>query len=74
VSSKLPNPTELHAHMRLPSSVERTRNLYCHQYDRCLSVAVREGWEGWTCMNCPLFSEQGRVPKAEDYAIAGRRE
>ncbi|MDQ3262269.1 MAG: hypothetical protein M3Y59_01210 [Myxococcota bacterium] len=71
---KKPNPTELFAHMRFPSSVEKQRNLYCHLYDQCLSVAVREGWEGWTCMNCPLFNVQGQAPRAEDFASAGRRE
>ena len=70
----LPQPTELHAHMRFPSSVARHRNLYCHNYDRCLDHAVKSGWEGWSCHNCPLFQQEGETPRAEDFASQGRRE
>jgi hypothetical protein len=69
-----PNPTELFAHMRFLSSVTKHRNLYCAHYDRCLDQAVKQGWEGWSCLNCPLFRVEGQKPDVRDFAINGRRE
>lgn len=72
--STKPCPTELHAHMRFPSSVAKHRNLYCAHYDACLDVAVKKGWEGWSCLNCPLFRVQGEAPDAREFASANRRD
>lgn len=72
--SQKPSPTELFAHMRFPSSVSKQRNLYCRFYDQCLDHAVKKGWEGWTCAQCPLFKVAGETPDVRSFAISGRRE
>ena len=60
--------------MRFLDSVAKHRNLYCPLYAACLDIVVKEGWEGWSCLNCPNFAVAGDVPLAQDFATAGRRE
>ncbi len=37
------------------AGVETHRNLNCHHYDNCLDEAVKEGWQSFTCVKCPLY-------------------
>ncbi len=71
---RTPQPTELGAHMRFLSSVQKHRNLYCRHYDACLDHAVKQGWEGWSCLQCPMFLELGELPDIGDFATSGRRD
>ena len=38
------------------AGVETHRNLNCHSYDNCLDEAVRRGWQSFTCLKCPLYT------------------
>ena len=64
----IPCPTPLAGALRDEESVEVERNLYCRNYDACLHLAVKKGWEGWSCAQCPLFSHRGEEPEARDFA------
>lgn len=48
--------------------VEEHRDVHCRFYARCIDVAVRADWEGFSCQKCPLF-HQDAAPRAEDYAF-----
>ena len=32
--------------------MDRHRNLWCPDYDRCLGLAASQSWPGWTCSAC----------------------
>lgn len=68
-----PNPTRLDIQVS-ERQVDRHRNLYCHQYERCLDHAISQGWESWSCMQCPLMHSEAHGPTAHQFAFAGRRE
>jgi len=34
------------------------RLVFCPLYQQCLDVAVRNGWEDFTCRRCPLARQQ----------------
>jgi hypothetical protein len=63
-----PCPSPLPCALRDESVVEVQRNLFCANYDACLHLAVKRGWDGWTCRHCPLREHRGSVPQARDYA------
>ena len=54
-----PNPVELPAPINPEGgknqSVELHRNLFCIHYDACLDVAVKEGWNSFTCIRCAFY-------------------
>lgn len=39
---------------------EKTRNIYCQYYARCLDWAVKERWDGFACIECELFTKGGK--------------
>ncbi len=63
-----PLPTPLTGPFGLERSVEEHRNLYCFNYDRCLSQAVKEGWLGWSCTHCGYFMDRTKDPQARQFA------
>lgn len=38
------------------AGVETHRNLNCYHYDNCLNEAVRQGWQSFTCIKCPMYA------------------
>jgi hypothetical protein len=64
--SSSPNPTRLDGAARGEDFAEEHRNVYCSRYDRCLSFAIREGWDSFTCSACAYRLGGGQQP--EDYA------
>ena len=63
-----PCPSPLPSALRDESTVEAQRNLFCLNYDACLHLAVKRGWDGWSCRHCPLRDLRDREPRARDYA------
>lgn len=49
-----PTPTPLDSALHSERDIAKHRRLYCGHYNNCLSLSVREGWAGFTCLNCPL--------------------
>lgn len=68
-----PNPTELEAKVS-EELVEQHRNLYCFHYDRCLDLAVKSGWESWTCSRCALMQERVPAPGPSNFAFSRTKE
>ncbi|MFL5348835.1 MAG: hypothetical protein ACJ8AT_28900 [Hyalangium sp.] len=68
-----PCPTPLPSAIREEEAVEAQRNLFCSLYDRCLHLAVKRGWDGWSCRHCPLRDFRVGEPEARDYAHARPR-
>jgi hypothetical protein len=52
--SLTPAPTPLDSALHSERDIAKHRRLYCGHYNDCLSLSVREGWAGFTCLNCPL--------------------
>jgi hypothetical protein len=63
-----PCPSPLPSALRDESAVEAQRNLFCFNYDACLHLAVKRGWDGWSCRHCPLRERRDSEPRARDYA------
>ena len=42
------NPVELDA------EIKEHRYIFCSKYDYCLTLAVEERWQGFSCFWCPL--------------------
>ena len=61
----LPCPTPVPAagkgHAASSGAVQRL--VFCPLYQSCLDVAVKSGWEDFTCSRCPL-AEQQATPSA----------
>ena len=56
-TDSLPCPTPVRAGKDSASkAVERL--VFCPLYQDCLDVAVRGGWEDFTCRRCPLARQQ----------------
>jgi len=55
--SFLPCPTPVPAG-KASSSGAVQRLVFCPLYQQCLDVAVRSGWEDFTCRRCPLARQQ----------------
>ena len=55
--SFLPCPTPVRAG-KASSSGAVQRLVFCPLYQQCLDVAVRSGWEDFTCRRCPLARQQ----------------
>lgn len=43
------------------------RNLYCTNYNACISEVLRAGWDGFSCEKCPLRSRDS-APRADTFA------
>lgn len=67
----LPCPTPVPAGIASSSAVARV--VFCPVYQQCLDVAVRNGWEDWTCGRCPLARQQA-APSAAQLATHQPRE
>jgi hypothetical protein len=63
-SSFTRNPTERRALVK-HEEVEDHRSLSCAEYDICIDVALRRGWESWTCCRCELFHLRRELQVAE---------
>lgn len=48
------NPVPCHT-ISNPEAVPLYRRIWCRYYDRCLTIAAREGWQGFTCNECQAF-------------------
>ncbi len=72
-STLCPCPTPLPCALRDEEAVESQRNLYCAHYDNCLHLAVKRGWDGWSCRQCALRDYRSGVPEARDFAHARPR-
>ena len=49
-------------------SVEETdaeRRVWCRRYDRCLSHAAVQLWDGWTCAQCDVDDEMSLEEKKQ---------
>jgi hypothetical protein len=68
-----PCPSPLPSALRDEQTVEIQRNLFCPNYDGCLHLAVKRGWDGWTCRHCPLLGRREFTPRARDFAESRRR-
>jgi hypothetical protein len=38
-----------------PDDVDSVRRVDCRAYDRCLDLAERSGWRGFTCRQCTAY-------------------
>lgn len=52
--SLVPTPSPLDSALHSEHDIAKHRRLYCGHYNECLSRSVREGWAGFSCLNCPL--------------------
>jgi hypothetical protein len=52
--ARLARPKRLTGLVEL-DDVERHRSLLCDYYDECLDSALAQGWQSWSCEQCPLF-------------------
>jgi hypothetical protein len=57
----LPCPTPVPSGKTSAGAVQRL--VFCPLYQGCLDVAVKSGWEDFTCARCPLARQQ-RAPSA----------
>lgn len=55
-----PNPCELNKPFTSVEASAETRFFDCPSYGDCLDVACTADWNGWTCVNCPVFSLKQR--------------
>lgn len=65
------NPTELVSPIAPDGkrySVEEHRNLFCEYYDGCLDLAVKKGWNSFTCVRCPKYNSKSEWDGIEMYA------
>ncbi len=67
-----PSPTCLDTPLRGEREIEHHRRLYCGHYSACLDQSVREGWPGFTCLNCPLRDLASGGPGTEPFAFQRR--
>jgi hypothetical protein len=63
-----PCPSPLPCALRDEEAVTVQRNLFCPNYDACLHLAVKRGWEGWSCRQCSLRDFRVGVPEAREFA------
>jgi hypothetical protein len=71
MSCAKPNPVPLPASAcKGDRDPEETRNVFCAQYSRCIDVAIREGWESFTCTRCHFFRDREDEPRARDFALS----
>ncbi len=43
---------------QFPVSIKDYRNLFCPYYNDCLSYAVENTWEHWSCLDCGYKNKQ----------------
>ncbi|MFP2907361.1 hypothetical protein ACLESD_20405 [Pyxidicoccus sp. 3LFB2] len=65
-----PCPSPLPTALRDEEAVDTQRNLFCPNYDACLHLVVKRGWEGWSCRNCDLRQFRVGQPTAREFAVA----
>jgi hypothetical protein len=41
------------------------RNFACQNYDTCLEKAAKGMWSGFTCRECPQYSQKDEEPQAQ---------
>lgn len=63
----LPCPTPVRGAGKSPSAGAVERLVFCPLYQDCLDVAVKRGWEDFTCSRCPLARQQ-TAPSAASLA------
>lgn len=44
-----------------PEAAGRKRKLDCRHYDKCLTIAVDEKWESFTCRQCRAYDPKTRM-------------
>jgi len=64
------NPIELERTLTL-CQVYMHRHPFCKYDSKCLSKAIRKGWKGFSCLNCPFFKKYKKLKqhKNEIYVI-----
>lgn len=67
----LPTPTRVPAGSRTAGEVQRL--VFCASYQDCLDLAVRRGWEDWTCSRC-LLAPLAATPSAASFATRQPRD
>ncbi|QSQ10877.1 MULTISPECIES: hypothetical protein [Myxococcus] len=65
-----PCPSPLPTALRDEEAVQAQRNLYCPNYDACLHMVVKRGWEGWSCRNCDLRDFRVGQPDVREFAVS----
>ena len=64
-----PAPARYVGPLRSDDDIARHRRLYCTRYRQCLDDSIRAGWDGFTCLHCPLrdaAGESSSAPFAQD--------
>ncbi len=51
-----PRPTQLDGPLRSERQIHHHRRLDCARYRECLDESVRQSWESFSCVGCPLAS------------------
>ena len=70
----LPCPTPIPAAGKSSDAAGTVERLvFCPLYQGCLDVAVKSGWEDFTCSRCPLAAQQ-TAPSAASLATRQPKE
>ncbi len=63
-----PHPTRLERLVEL-EAVDVQRDVFCHEYERCLDAAIEQNWTSWTCEGCLRFGcDRGPSEVSPDHA------
>jgi hypothetical protein len=63
-----PEPTELDSCLRSERDILKHRRLYCSHYEKCLDASVENGWQSFTCTQCPLSEYADTAPRPGSFA------
>jgi hypothetical protein len=57
-----PNPVPLEGTLRSERQILQHRRLGCPLYAGCLDESVRNGWESFSCLQCPIANKVDALP------------
>ena len=63
-----PFPVEFKPARSARGELNEHRNVFCSRYSGCLDLALRRGWDDFSCHRCALYHAQNQ-PKAEAFAL-----
>lgn len=61
-----PSPQQVDCRPRGEELVQR--DVFCPNYNVCLEYVLKQGWDNWTCVGCPLY-QGDRTPSATTIAL-----